>query len=41
MMVSEPKSDLGLDWKVNYVVSEAQNMFQKKRGFLNITNNKN
>ena len=41
MMVSEPKSDLGLDWKVNYVASEAQNMLQKKRGFLNITNNKN
>ena len=41
MMVSEPKSDLGSDWKVNYVVSEAQNMLQKKRGFLNITNNKN
>ena len=41
MMVSEPKSDLGPDWKVNYVVSEAQNMLQKKRGFLNITNNKN
>ena len=41
MMVSEPKSDLGPDWKVNYVASEAQNMLQKKRGFLNITNNKN
>ena len=41
MMVSEPKSDLGSDWKVDYVVSEAQNMLQKKRGFLNITNNKN
>ena len=41
MMVSEPKSDLGPDWKVNYVVSEAQNILQKKRGFLNITNNKN
>ena len=41
MMVSEPKSDLGPDWKVNYVVSEAQNMLQKNRGFLNITNNKN
>ena len=38
MMVSEPKSDLGSDWKVDYVVSEAQNMLQKKRGFLNITN---
>ena len=41
MMVSEPKADLGPDWKVNYVASEAQNMLQKKRGFLNITNNKN
>jgi 16S rRNA (guanine527-N7)-methyltransferase len=41
MMVSEPKLDLGPDWKVNYVASEAQNMHQKKRGFLNITNNKN
>jgi 16S rRNA (guanine527-N7)-methyltransferase len=41
MMVSEPKSDLGPDWKVNYVASEAQNMLQKKRGFLNITINKN
>ena len=41
MMVSEPKLDLGLDWKVKYVVSEAQNLLQKKRGFLNITNNKN
>ena len=41
MMVSEPKLDLGSDWKVDYVVSEAQNMLQKKRGFLNITNNKN
>ena len=41
MMVSEPKSDLGPDWKVNYVASEAQNILQKKRGFLNITNNKN
>ncbi|MDC3144583.1 16S rRNA (guanine(527)-N(7))-methyltransferase RsmG [SAR86 cluster bacterium] len=41
MMVSEPKADLGPDWKVNYVASEAQNILQKKRGFLNITNNKN
>ena len=41
MMVSEPKSDLGPDWKVKYVVSEAQNLLQKKRGFLNITINKN
>ena len=41
MMVSEPKLDLGPDWKVKYFVSEAQNMLQKKRGFLNITNNKN
>ena len=41
MMVSEPKSDLGPDWKVNYVASEAQNIPQKKRGFLNITINKN
>ena len=41
MMVSEPKLDLGPDWKVKYFVSEAQNFLQKKRGFLNITNNKN
>ena len=41
MMVSEPKLDLGPDWKVKYFVSEAQNLLQKKRGFLNITNNKN
>ena len=41
MMVSEPKLDLGPDWKVEYFVSEAQNFLQKKRGFLNITNNKN
>ena len=41
MMVSEPKSDLGPDWKVRYFESEAQNLLQKKRGFLNITNNKN
>ena len=41
MMVSEPKLDLGPDWKVKYSVSEAQNLLQKKRGFLNITNNKN
>ena len=41
MMVSEPKSDLGPDWEVEYFVSEAQNLLQKKRGFLNITNNKN
>ena len=41
MMVSEPKSDLGPDWKVRYFASEAQNLLQKKRGFLNITNNKN
>ena len=31
MMVSEPKLDLGPDWKVKYFVSEAQNLFQKKR----------
>ena len=41
MMVSEPKLDLGPDWEVNYIASEAQDMLQKKRGFLNITNNKN
>ena len=41
MMVSEPKLDLGPDWKVKYFVSEAQNLLQKKRGFLNITDNKN
>ena len=41
MMVSEPRSDLGPDWEVEYFVSEAQNLLQKKRGFLNITNNKN
>ncbi len=41
MMVSEPKLDLGPDWEVKYFVSEAQNFLQKKRGFLNITNNKN
>ena len=41
MMVSEPKSDLGPDWEVEYFVSEAQNLLQKKRGFLNITINKN
>ena len=41
MMVSEPKLDFGSDWKVEYVVSEAQNLLQKKRGFLNITINKN
>lgn len=41
MMVSEPKLDLGPDWKAKYFVSEAQNFLQKKRGFLNITNNKN
>ena len=41
MMVSEPKSDLGPDWEVEYFVSEAQNLLQKKRGFLNITIKKN
>ena len=41
MMVSEPKLDLGPDWEVEYFVSEAQNLLQKKRGFLNITINKN
>ena len=41
MMVSEPKSDLGPDWEVEYFESEAQNLLQKKRGFLNITINKN
>ena len=41
MMVSEPKLDFGPDWEVEYFVSEAQNLLQKKRGFLNITINKN
>ena len=41
MMVSDPKLDLGPDWEVEYFVSEAQNLLQKKRGFLNITINKN
>ena len=41
MMVSEPKLDLGPDWEVEYFVSQAQNLLQKKRGFLNITINKN
>ena len=41
MMVSESKLDLGPDWEVEYFVSEAQNLLQKKRGFLNITINKN
>ena len=41
MMVSEPKLDLGPDCEVEYFVSEAQNLLQKKRGFLNITINKN
>jgi 16S rRNA (guanine(527)-N(7))-methyltransferase RsmG len=41
MMVSDPKLDLGPEWEVEYFVSEAQNLLQKKRGFLNITINKN
>ena len=41
MMVSEPTLDLDPDCEVEYFVSEAQNLLQKKRGFLNITINKN
>ena len=41
MMVSEPKAELGPDWKVEYIESAAQKLLKKNRGFLNITNNKN